>query len=687
NMLTKGSTEYTCDCENRLTKVEKPLNANELTCTIQLKAGWNFVSLPVIPSEISLASNRTTMERSEYEVADVFSSLVFGVDYDQISRFNSEEGYFESFCNNPQWNQFENIEYLRGYQIYCLRDCEWVIKGVVPDNKEKIVLAPGINMVGADIINDQKTLAMVFGSIDYSNIKWYNPVNSQVESINGSHIVNAGDAYFIEINSSSEYAVEQGITITTLFSYDGDGGRCTKTVDGKTTTYIGSLFETTCGTDTIHIFLGDTRISSLRGAAGDEAISYYHTDHLGSTSDVTDNDGELLQHTEYTPYGEFSTSFIPEDAEIQPSWSNPNYAGTDVEGLTAYLFTGKIFDSSTGLYYYGARYYDPTLGCFITSDTIVPAPANPQTFNRYGYANNNPIRYTDPTGHGFWDKVKSFFRDVGDWFEDNWKYVASAVMIVTSIATFGWTSPITIGMFSGAVLGGATAYIAGGDVGNGLLFGTAIGGIAGAWGGGWLKGALAKGSFFAKGGFTLAEKAFITGMEFGISGAAAGAISSYAGGKGSAKDVLTGAGIGFGMGFLGGALVGGLGPGLGLENIIHGANFANPAQCNFWMPYAFAALQGAALITPVPFDDFAVAALAVTLGVYAGNQVYNAGKFGKPGSAENPLPLKNAPGPQNGYVNSADPSPSKPPNFRNGWDKIIYGLAKLAELFTQNSRG
>ena len=52
-----------------------------------------------------------------------------------------------------------------------------------------------------------------------------------------------------------------------------------------------------------------------------------------------------------------------------------------------------------GLYYYGARYYDPALGRFIQPDSIVPSPANSQALNRYAYVYNNPLRYTDPTGH------------------------------------------------------------------------------------------------------------------------------------------------------------------------------------------------------------------------------------------------------------------------------------------------
>ncbi len=49
--------------------------------------------------------------------------------------------------------------------------------------------------------------------------------------------------------------------------------------------------------------------------------------------------------------------------------------------------------------YYGARYYDAGLGRFISADTIVPSAGNPQSLNRYAYVLNNPLKYTDPTGH------------------------------------------------------------------------------------------------------------------------------------------------------------------------------------------------------------------------------------------------------------------------------------------------
>jgi len=85
--------------------------------------------------------------------------------------------------------------------------------------------------------------------------------------------------------------------------------------------------------------------------------------------------------------------------------------GNTAYSLTRYTFTGQyshVDDPTTsgvtegfGLMFYNARYYDPALGRFAQADSIIPGGA--QGLDRYAYANNNPIRYSDPSGHCFWD--------------------------------------------------------------------------------------------------------------------------------------------------------------------------------------------------------------------------------------------------------------------------------------------
>jgi RHS repeat-associated protein len=82
-------------------------------------------------------------------------------------------------------------------------------------------------------------------------------------------------------------------------------------------------------------------------------------------------------------------------------------------------YTGQVLDEGTGLYYYNARYYDPVLGRFTQPDDVIQDIFNPQTYNRYSYCVNNPLRYTDPTGHGsisdWWNATQEGAGIVGGW--------------------------------------------------------------------------------------------------------------------------------------------------------------------------------------------------------------------------------------------------------------------------------
>ena len=107
---------------------------------------------------------------------------------------------------------------------------------------------------------------------------------------------------------------------------------------------------------------------------------YYHPDHLGSSSYITNLDGEVVQHIEYVPFGEV---FVEERNNI---WNTP------------YLFNAKEFDEETGLYYYGARYYDPRVSLWISTD---PQQENDVNISTYTYCGNNPVLFTDPDGEIF----------------------------------------------------------------------------------------------------------------------------------------------------------------------------------------------------------------------------------------------------------------------------------------------
>src|SRR5690606_4694689 len=105
-------------------------------------------------------------------------------------------------------------------------------------------------------------------------------------------------------------------------------------------------------------------------------IWWYHSDHLGSSSYLTDNFGRPTHYYDQLPFGESMVEH-----------NQSQYYGNQ------YKFNGKELDVATGMYYYGARYYDPRLSIFISVD-----PLAEQTFEPYSYTGNNPIMFTDPTG-------------------------------------------------------------------------------------------------------------------------------------------------------------------------------------------------------------------------------------------------------------------------------------------------
>jgi RHS repeat-associated protein len=85
------------------------------------------------------------------------------------------------------------------------------------------------------------------------------------------------------------------------------------------------------------------------------------------------------------------------------------------------FYTDQELDAENGLYNYGARLYDPFIGRFISPDTIVQAPYNPQSLNRYSYCLNNPLRYTDPSGH-FWNEILELVNAFIGFVHDQYDY-------------------------------------------------------------------------------------------------------------------------------------------------------------------------------------------------------------------------------------------------------------------------
>ncbi|MEG1229107.1 MAG: RHS repeat-associated core domain-containing protein, partial [Flavobacterium sp.] len=117
-------------------------------------------------------------------------------------------------------------------------------------------------------------------------------------------------------------------------------------------------------------------------------IWWYHTDHLGSSTYLTDNFGRPSHYYETLPFGEMILE------HNQSKYYKIPYPTTNTGSYdNKFKFNGKELDDATGMYYYGARYYDPRISIFVSVD-----PLAEQTMEPYLYTGNNPIMFTDPTG-------------------------------------------------------------------------------------------------------------------------------------------------------------------------------------------------------------------------------------------------------------------------------------------------
>ena len=154
---------------------------------------------------------------------------------------------------------------------------------------------------------------------------------------------------------------------------------------------------------------------------------YYHPDHLGSSSYITNLDGEVVQHIEYVPFGEV---FIEERNSI---WNTP------------YLFNAKEFDEETGLYYYGARYYDPRLSVWMSTDL---KEAKYPGLSTYCYSFNNPIRLKDYDGNepitAIIEGVTAFAVSAGVDFVSNW--ILEGTDYKTAFRSISWGAAAVDGL-------------------------------------------------------------------------------------------------------------------------------------------------------------------------------------------------------------------------------------------------
>ena len=176
---------------------------------------------------------------------------------------------------------------------------------------------------------------------------------------------------------------------TIEYQYDGDGSLCEKTVCDATGLIIAQsqyFYDYSSGLPRIlveydvvnSITIDYTYAGRLYGKYDSTSMYYYHQDGLGSILAITDANGAAKNTYAYDAFGEVK--------DKNETVSN------------SILFTGELVDEA-GNVYIRARFYDPTIGRFLTKDTYTGNINNPQSLNLYTYCYNNPVNRIDPSGH------------------------------------------------------------------------------------------------------------------------------------------------------------------------------------------------------------------------------------------------------------------------------------------------
>ncbi|MCS6306176.1 MAG: RHS repeat-associated core domain-containing protein [Nitrospira sp.] len=190
-------------------------------------------------------------------------------------------------------------------------------------------------------------------------------------------VTDAGGTTTYTWNARNQLASISGPSLTASFTYDSFGRRTGKTINGTTTNFVYDMLnpvqEKDGGTVTANLLTG-LSIDEFFTGTDSVGVRALLPDALGSTVALGDGTGTLQTHYTYEPFGVTTQ--------------------TGAASTNSYKFTGRE-DDGTGLYYYRARYYQPSLQRFIAEDPIGFLGGD---VNLYGYVDNNPLLLRDPMG-------------------------------------------------------------------------------------------------------------------------------------------------------------------------------------------------------------------------------------------------------------------------------------------------
>jgi len=280
---------------------------------------------------------------------------------------------------------------------------------------------------------------------------------------NGNMIYNNGKK--IRYNSFNKPVYIRTESGYVKFAYDPSGNRYKKETQSATTHYIGKTYEKIMANDGTlydkYYIYAEGKVQAVHTNSSDGGFEtrYLHYDALGSVDTVTDMNGLPVERAIYQPFGKKILLNEKGEKITASSVTNRGYTGHE------------HIEESENLIHMNGRVYDSSIGRFLSADPHIQAPEDTQSYNRYSYVKNNPLKYTDPSGY--------FFSGLKKWISKHWKaIVTTAVTVAVGVMT-GGTSIILQGAAAGFTAGAVGTLVNGGSIGSALRNGI-VGGLFGA---------------------------------------------------------------------------------------------------------------------------------------------------------------------------------------------------------------
>lgn len=245
-----------------------------------------------------------------------------------------------------------------------------------------------------------KTVNGITTSYSYNNENW----QDQLTEVNGNPLTYDANGNLLSYNGV-RYRWSRGKLLSSVttqknscsYMYDNNGYRLSKDVSGDITYFdvLNGKILAQHGTHNLYFQYNDEKPV---GFILDNNQYYYITNIKGDIVGITDENGDLIASYTYDEWGKLL------DIETAQAENETQY---EIALLNPFRYRGYYYDEETGMYYLQSRYYDPDLCRFISADSFDYVKAdNPLTVNAYIYCINNPLNYSDSTGHDLtWDVI------------------------------------------------------------------------------------------------------------------------------------------------------------------------------------------------------------------------------------------------------------------------------------------